>query len=257
MGGLVRIVGAATAILASGTAARADFKIRSPDVNVGEWAIETVGSAGFDSDPARNGERSATFEVQWGVMPWWQTELELLWERQPGPGMGTRFTQITTENIFLLTESGESWADIGLFAEYGQTLLRGHPNETTLGPLLRKAFWGLTNTVNLLVEKDLGRFSSGSPRFLWAWETRVDAWQVSFGEHLSVEPGVQYYSEPGTVGELGRWKQQDNRIGPQLFGELSRIGAGALEWNAGFLVGLSRAQPRFTPRWQIEYDLHF
>lgn len=256
-GGPARIVSTVLAVLASGAAARADFKVRTPDVNLGEWAVETVGDAGFDADAAKSGAGSDTIEVQYGLTGWWQTELELAFERDPGPGMGTRFTQVTSENIFLLTEPGKSWADAGLFAEYGQTLLRGHPNEITLGPILRKAFWGLTNTVNLLVEKDLGRFSSGKPRFLWAWETRIDAWRMSFGDRFTIEPGFQYYGEPGTIGQFGRWKQQDNRAGPQLFGAVADFGPGALEWNAGFLVGLTRDTPLWTARWQLEYDIRY
>jgi hypothetical protein len=30
-----------------------------------------------------------------------------------------------------------------------------------------------------------------------------------------------------------------------------------LEWNAGFLVGLTNAVPKFTPRWQFEYEIHY
>jgi hypothetical protein len=34
------------------------------------------------------------------------------------------------------------------------------------------------------------------------------------------------------------------------------MGPGTLEWNVGFLVGLTNAVPRLTPRRQFEYEIH-
>ena len=44
----------------------------------------------------------------------------------------------------------------------------------------------------------------------------VEAWKLRFGDHLAVEPGFQYYSQPGKIGRFSSWNDQDNRIGPQL-----------------------------------------
>ncbi len=136
-------------------------------------------------------------------------------------------------------------------------MLKRDPNETTFGPVLRKDFWGLSNSVNLFVEKDLGTYASGRPQFLWAWETRVDAWQMSFGQHFTLEPGFQYYGVPGQIGRFANWSDQDNRAGPQLFGNVFNIGPGSLEWNGGVLFGLTAAVPKITPRWQLEYEIHY
>lgn len=237
--------------------ARADFKIWTPDVNLGELALENVGDAGFDPNPDKNGERSYTLEVEYGVTNWWQTELEFEFNRDPGPNMGTRFTQLTSENLFQFTERGEYWLDAGFFAEYGQAMLKGNPNETTFGPIFRKDVWGLSNTINLFMEKDLGPHSSGRPQFLWAWETPVDALQISWGQNFTIEPGFQYYGVPGPIGHFGRWSEQDNRAGPQVFGKIFNLGPGTVEWNAGVLIGLTNAVPKLTPRWQIEYEIHY
>ena len=100
--------------------------------------------------------------------------------------------------------------------------------------MLRKDFWGLSNTINLFFEKDIGHNAATGTQFLWAWETRVDALTMRFGDHFVVEPGFQYYSQPGKIGHFSNWNDQDNRIGPQLFGKVFDIGPGTLEWNAGF-----------------------
>jgi hypothetical protein len=245
------------ATLLSGHAARADFKVWLPDVNMGELALETVGDAGFDPHPDRSGEQSYTTELEYGVTKWWLTELELEFERDAGPGQATYFSQVTSENLFQFTQRGEYWLDAGFFAEYGIATANGNPNELLLGPVLRKDFWGLSNTINLFFEKDLGHNAATGTQFLWAFETRIDAWKLRFGDHFVVEPGFQYYSEPGKIGQFSNWNDQDNRIGPQLFGKIFNIGPGTLEWNAGFLVGLTNSVPKFTPRWQFEYEIHY
>ena len=237
--------------------AEADFKVWRPDVNVGELALETIGDAGFDPHADRNGEQSYTFEIEYGVTRWWQTELELEFARDPGAGQRTYVSQLTSENLFQFTERGEYWLDVGFFAEYGQSLRNGTPSEFTFGPVLRKDFWGLSNAVNLFVQKDIGRNAERRPQFLWAWETRVDAWQLQLGDRFLIEPGFQFYGAPGQIGRFSRWNGQDNRVGPQLFGKIFELGPGSLEWNAGFLVGLTNAAPKITPRWQFEYEIHY
>jgi hypothetical protein len=243
--------------LGAGGTAWADFQVWTPDVNKGELALETVGDAGFDHNPDQNGEQSYTAEIEYGLTSWWQTELELEFGRDPGPHLATYFSQITSENLFQFTERGEYWLDAGFFAEYGQVLTKGDPNETTFGPVLRKDFWGLSNAVNLFVEKDLGAHASGRPQFLWAWETRIEAWQMKFGDKLVIEPGFQIYGMPGAFGHFANWGDQDNRGGPQLFGKIFDLGPGTLEWNGGVLVGMSRAAPSIAPRWQLEYEVHY
>ena len=249
------IVGA-PGLLWSGLAG-ADFKVWTPDVQYGEVAVENVGDLGFDPKGANRGEQSYTAEVEYGVTTWWQTELELEFNRAPGPGQGTYFNQLTSENLFQFTERGEYWLDVGFFAEYGQGMKTGNPNEITLGPVLRKDFWGLSNSVNLFLERDFGRFGNPRPDLLYAWETRIDAWTWQSGRKFSIEPGLQLYGQPGPLGHFASWNTQDERAGPQLFGKIFNLGPGTLEWNGGVLFGLTAASPKTTVRWQMEYEIHY
>jgi hypothetical protein len=239
------------------TIAAADFKVWTPDVQYGEVAVENVGDLGFDPSSARRGEQSYTAEVEYGVTTWWQTELEFEFDRAAGPGQATSFTQLTSENLFQFTERGQYWMDVGLFAEYGQSMVNGNPNEMTLGPVLRKDVWGLSNSLNLFFERNFGRYGNARPDLLFAWETRVDAWTWQIGRKFSVEPGVQIYGQPGPLGRFANWSNQDERAGPQLFGKIFNLGPGTLEWNGGVLFGLTSAVPRTTVRWQMEYEIHY
>lgn len=254
IGGAVLVLGLS---LVSAGSARADFKVWTPDVNPGELAVENLGDVGSDPNRAKSGEQSYTSEFEYGITRWWQSELELEFNRDPGSGQDTYFNQITSENLFQFTERGEYWLDAGFFAEYGQSLLKNTASETTFGPVLRKDVWGTSNSVNLFIEKDLGTHASGRPVFLYAWETRIDAWEMAFGRHFAIEPGIQIYGQPGPVTRIARWGEQDERGGPQLFGKIFNIGPGTLEWNGGVLFGLSAAVPRETYRWQAEYEIHY
>jgi len=244
-------------LLFGAAVARADFKVWTPDVNKGELALEHVGDAGFDHRAEKNGERSYTGEIEYSPTSWWMTELEFEFEREAGPGERVRFTQLTSENLFQFTERGEYWLDAGFFAEFGHGMAKGDPDKIELGPVLRKDFWGLSNSINLFVAKELGFHAAGHMAFRWAWETRVDAWQVKLGRDFVVEPGFQIYGEPGAIGRFASWSEQDNRAGPQLFGKIFDIGPGSLVWNGGILFGLTHAAPQFTPRWQLEYEIHY
>src|SRR5262249_23903582 len=156
------------------------------------------------------------------------------------------------------SERGEYWLDTGFFAEYGHPVQDGEPDAIKFGPVLRKDFWGLSNTVNLFLEKQIGSNSSGRFDATYAFETRIDAWQLKSDDNrFVVEPGFQFYGAPGELGHVGSWDAQDNRAGPQLFGKIFDIGPGALAWNAGLLFGLTDAAPRLTPRWQLEYEIRF
>ena len=230
--------------------ARADFKVHPPDAETGEWETEAIGSYGTSGLPAADNEQSWVGEFGYGVNSFWHTELEFETNRPAGPANHLKFTQITTENQFQFTERGEYWLDPGFFFEYGQVLSRGVPNETTFGPILRKEIFHTIDTVNLFIEKDLGRYASGRPVFTYAFESRLDL-------GTPIEPGIQAYGTPGPIGHFSPIGAQDHRIGPQLFGSVVRLGPGSLKWNAGILFGLTPAAPRRTLRGQLEYEMHF
>jgi hypothetical protein len=238
------------ALAAAPTIALADFKVHLPDAETGEFELEEVGSYGNSGNPAVNNEQSFVHELGYGVNDWWHTEVEFETFRPPGPDNHLKFDQITSENQFVFTEPGEYWLDAGWFWEYGQGLIQSNPSETTFGPTLRKEFFHTINTADIFFEKEIGQHSDGHLNFLYAWETRI-----ALG--TPVEPGFQAYGTVGPVGNPLPISQQDHRIGPQLFANISQLGPGSLKMNGGILFGLTAGEPRRTLRWQLEYELHF
>lgn len=245
----VSVVALSVALLVSG-AARADFKVKLPEVSPGEVEFEAVGSYGQSGRAGANNEQIFVKEIEYGVTNFWKTGLEFEFGRDAGPGNHFKFQQLTWENWLVLGEPGQYWLDPALFVEYGHGLLAGTPDEISIGPILRKQIGPAINTVNLFFEKEIGPFSSGRTFFQYKWETRL-----ALG--TSIEPGIQAYGEPGPVGHFAPISAQDHRIGPQLFGAVHQLGPGTLKFNAGFLFGLTPAAPRHTVRGQAEYEIHF
>jgi hypothetical protein len=248
---LGRIALIAALVLMPAAAAFADFKVKHPDAETGEWEIETVGNYGRSGNPLTDNEQSFVHEIEHGVSDWWRTGLEFETNREAGPGNHLKFDALTWENWLVFGERGQYWLDAALFAEYSHGMLQSSPDEVTFGPLLRKQIGPTINTVNLFLTREIGSFAeNGRMSFSYAWETR-------FATGWPVEPGFQAYGEPGPFGHFAPISTQDHRIGPQLFTRISNIGPGSLKMNGGVLFGLTPAAPRQTFRWQLEYELHF
>ena len=239
--------------LATVVPAVADFKVQMPEGETGEFAIEPLGDYGHDPNPAHSGELSTTEEFEYGVNGFWRTELELEQERNRRSRTIVGFQVRSLPKISFSSPSRGQYFPwmLAFFAEFGKVHLQSNPNEFALGPIFRKEMFGTINTVNLFMEKEVGSGSAGRPFFLYAWETR-------FGLRHADRAGLSglWPTERLFEGFNSHWPQ-DNRIGPQLFGIVSNIGPGTLEWNPGILFGVTSAAPRETIRWQLEYEIHF
>ncbi len=230
----------------------ADFKIFTPDVSQGEISVETVGDAGFDPDPELNGARSYTAEFGYGVTRWWKAEVEFQFDREAASTGATSLARITSENTFQVTAPGQYWVDAGFFVEYAQSVLAGDPNEATLGPLLRKQFWGLTNTVNLFLQKDFGAHATGScpVRVGVGNPGRCPASAVR--RPLHDRAGISILRRAGGDRQRAR---QSHRPAALRHRRPSRPRRAGVECRLPDRP--RRACPRFTPRWEFEYDVEF
>jgi hypothetical protein len=237
-----------------------DFHIWSPyDIDFHELEIEHNGAASFDHLPANSGATGYTIEFGTGLTPWWKTELEFGFDREPGVNQSTLFTQIVTENVFQLTEPGEYFADFGFYFEYGQTMTTGRhagPNEATFGPLIAKDIGPFTHTVNLFLTRQLGPDQTNQGLDLsYAWQSRWNLW-------APLSPAIEIYGDSGVLGSTPRLGQQELRLGPVAVGtlQLSQLGlghAGRLKYELGWLFGATPATPQGTLRWRLELEIPF
>jgi len=233
-------------------AAASELKVHSPSVELGEFNFEWNGLATFDREGSpHDAQRTQTFELGYGMLPFWRPEIEF--ERETVDGRG-KWGSITFENTFQLTQAGKYFADLGLFAAYSQSLLADEPSAVTAGPILRKSLdlFGLDtrHTLNLFLDREIGHDSRDGIGFAGAWQS---VWRAS----PLFAPGFEAYSFIDDLAHAGRFSTQYSSLGPVIVGagELGRFGA--LRYEIGYQFGLSSGAPRGAVRWKLEYEIAF
>jgi hypothetical protein len=248
------------ALLAPPRAARADFHVVSPyEIDFGELEIEHNGDAVFDRRPDQTGATSYTLELGTGLTPWWHSEIELGFDRDPGFSEPTLLTQVVTENMFQLTEPGEDFLDTGFYIEYGQSTTRGAAaaaNEVTFGPVFGKDIGRTTHMMNLFFTRQLGPDQTSQRLDVsYAWQSRWNLW-------APLSPAVEIYGDIGPLGSAPGFSQQQFRAGPVGVGQLNlnTLGlgrAGQIKYEIGWLFGATPATARGTLRWRLELEIPF
>jgi hypothetical protein len=242
---------AVAAALAWPAAARADFEVRLPEAEEGEWELEDNGSASFDRNPSKNGLANATVEVGYGVNSWYHTEIELGYGRNAGPGQPIVYQGITWENLFQLTETGEYWANLGFYAEITHAATPATPDDILFGPLISKDIGRTTHTINLFLTQEFGPAQTiHSPDFSYVWQSR---WNI-FPE---ASPAIEVFGDIGPLNHVPGIGGQQLMAGPTLVGGISLGSIGDLKYDVGYLAGLTAATPRYTVKWDLEWEIRF
>ena len=248
------LVCAAALLLAAAHAARAELQVRMPQVDYRELEFEhnglvTFGPKGSSLDRAQ----SYTNALGYGVLPWWQIELE--GELASGGGQHLTWNAMTLENTFQLTEPGEYFFNLGFFAEYSQATLYGQASSVTAGPIIQKELNDVlgvnsVHTLNLFLSHDVGHGASRATAFFYAWQSLVRT-------HPLIHPGVEFYGLINDITHAGPASQQQHLVGPVLAGAVNIAPYGALKYEVGYLFGLTPASGRSAVRWRLEYEIAF
>ena len=253
-----RKMAATTAVLAAFLAGRApahaEFKIFYPIIDYREIEFEHNGDTTFDrAKSGKSNNQSYTNEVEIGALPFWKVGLEA--ETAAPSGENFRYEATTLENFFQLTPQGKYWADLGLFAEYSQAASRADSNSFTVGPLVQKELsdiWGVDtlHTLNIFFSKEVGHNRTDATPLHVAWQSRMRL-------HPMLEPGIEFYSDIDDIGAPGKFADQQHRVGPMFAGIYPLYRFGKIEYEVGYLFGLTHATERGAVRWRLEYEIPF
>ena len=242
------------AFLATPLAARAELQVRMPEVDYRELEFEHNGLVTFDGKGSSlNRAQSYTNEIGYGVLPWWEIELE--GELASGGGQHLTWNAVTLENIFQLTEPGQYFFNLGFFAEYSQSTLRHEPNGFTAGPIIQKELNGVfgidtLHTLNVFLSRDVGHDAGKTTGLDIAWQSVVRIMPL-------IAPGFEYYGTINDVAHPGPASAQEHLIGPVLTGAYNFSPYGKLKYEVGYLWGLTPASGRSAIRWRLEYEIAF
>lgn len=221
-------------------------EVLSPYVVKGEAEIEHQGYSAHDRNPDASGELALTLALGYSPTSFWRTELEGEFEREAGPDQPLRYQAINSENTFQLAEPGEYWIDPAAFVELG--LARdGESNAFTVGFLGAKNIGPITDTFNLLLEKD---FSPDATPLGLAYRN-----QVKYTVRPWLEPGFEIF---GNTDGKNKFAEQQLAMGPGLFGAIRPFShAQKLKYQIGYLFGATPATPDGAIHWKLEYEFMF
>jgi hypothetical protein len=231
----------ALAIAPAAVAGPADT-VYQPIVEQGETEFEVRG--GFRDFGDGPSEHAFVFEIGRALTSRWKTELVLEYAAEEGnPGSLEAWEW---ENVFVLTEQGEHWADVGLFFEYENPFAAG-PDEAVFGPMFQKEVGPTIVNLNLLLSREVGDDASGGTQLGYTW-------QVKWRGRESLEWGLQGMGGLGDLGHVGR--DDTHILGPALFGRERLANGDKLAWNGAVLAGLDSAAPDVTVRVELEYEMY-
>jgi hypothetical protein len=231
-----RACGVTCLILLAGPAALAGpaDKVYLPIVEQGETELELRGgSAQLD---AGGHLRALVFDIGYGVTSRWFTELAV--EYEDGPFGSGEFEALEWENVFQLTEQGQYWIDVGLFAKYEHKLESGAVDAIVIGPMFQKDAGRAQLNLNLLLERQVG--AGADSKLELAYTT-----QAKWRDRPELEFGLQAFGAADS-----------HSLGPALFSNRRLASGNKLKFDAALLFGVSDNAADVTLRFQIEYEMY-
>ena len=240
----------ALSIRTSPSRADADLiKVYSPIVEKGVLELETRGHGSVARPSSNDDVQAHRGEIGYGITDWWHTSL--FGEFQQFKGEGLTYNATGFENIFQLTPQGKYFADFGLYLEYRRSAFSSRPDEVETKLLIEKAVSPVVLTANLVFEKEIGRNADTGIDFAYTAVAKIPVTNA-----LSL--GVQALGEPGRLSSFPTFQRQEHSIGPVVSGSfhLGNI-PGKIEYEFGYLFGITSASARGTPKYIVEYEMPF
>lgn len=228
--------------------AHATKKVYSPIVEEGEVEIEARGSYDTDKRAGKDNIQKQKYALGYGATSRWFTELYGEVERTKNDideDLNFKFTSLSWENRFQLTEQGQYWVDLGAYVEYEASFENKHPDNLEAKLLIEKSFQKWTHTANLTLEQNVGRHPNQDLVGGLAWSSKY-----FISKHF--QPGFEWHSDFGELGQTNHWRDQSHQLGPVFYGKV-----GPIKYDVGYLFGASHAAPARELKWIMEYEFRF
>ncbi|MEO6154971.1 MAG: hypothetical protein ABIP16_04515 [Thermomonas sp.] len=220
--------------------AGAASKVYTPKVEYRELELEFRGGWQDYNGTKQGDGQQYVFDIGYGVTSRWFTELAVFYSRAPGEG--GQIEEFKSENIFLLTEPGKHWLDVGMIVEVVHNRAEGL-NEIELGPLFQAQVGREQFNLNFELARELVDGAETEVGYAWQWKHRGNP---------KLEFGLQGFGELGTLGDLG---QHEAKLGPAIFGSLRLPSGHKIKYDGAVLAGVTAGAPDTTVRFQLEYEI--
>ncbi len=217
-------------------------KVYTPTVVQGELELELNGGNQKWKNHDEDKKRQLVFDVGYGFTSWWKSEFAVGYTRVPGES--AKLDELEWENIFVLTEPGRYWVDVGLFAELARDHANGK-NVLEVGPMFQHEFGAIQSNLN---------FSARARTGIRRGAGRGSELRVASEMARQFEPGAQGFCSLGRINDFGR--ATEHKIGPAFFGQVPLGGRNKLKYNGAVLFGLNNNTPDTTVRFTLEYEMY-
>ncbi|MDE2009159.1 MAG: hypothetical protein KGJ09_03675 [Candidatus Omnitrophica bacterium] len=223
----------------------AERLVYQPYAETGEWEYETTGQYDFDHAKNKNAVQEYKNTIGYGVNSFWHTELELETEAVPTDEAisSVQTTHLEWENIFQLAPRGKYWLDPGIYLAYEAPVTHKQTGQFEAKILLEKDFQKVSDVLNISINKEAG---GGA-------DSHIDggiSWSTRYRLSRYFEPGFEYWNDFSAISHQIDYNQQSHQIGPCFYGHIFRH----INYNIGYLFGISDAAPRGELKWIMEYE---
>lgn len=235
----------ALALSLAATPALAVDQIYSPNAEKDEISLEYNTAHNFDKNAAKDNAQEHQFGVEYGATDRLVAEGKINYER--APQNSTRLSAAELEGRYQFFNQGEYWIDTGLLVSYSYAFQHQQPDSLETKLLLQKDFGKVTSTANIGFTQDIGKYAaSGGPDYVFLLNTR-------YRYNIYFQPGIEIQSDLGQAHSLRHFDQQQDYIGPAIYGKVF----GRLKYQVGYFAGVSEAASSSAARVLLEYEMHF
>ena len=178
-------------------------------------------------------------------MPRW--EIETSGEFSKSPDSSFKMDPFEIENRLQFFESGENWLNSGMLVAYDFSTQSHEADSLEAKLLLQKDISKITTTANIGFTNDVGSYAaSGGPDYVFLENTRY-----RYNQYF--QPGIEIQANLGQDKTIGRFSQQQDYLGPAIYGKLF----GRVKYQAGYFAGIDSAAAQSAARMLVEYEFHF
>lgn len=218
--------------------------VTSPYVDANTLKLKWKGGVTHDERESRDGAWSSKLSAEYGVSPIVSIEAEGDAEN-PGDRNDTDYVATSVKAKAQITKKGEYPVDVGARLSY-EVNHAGDPDTIEFKLILAKDSETFRHVANITLDREVGHDAQNDINGGISWSSRYK-WTPAF------EPGIEIYSNFGSLSDGTDFDDQDHGIGPVVYGKLTD----RIKYEAGYIAGISDNAADGRAKVALEYAIKF
>lgn len=224
--------------------AHATRTVTSPYVDAHTLKLKWKGGVTHDERESRNGAWSTKLSTEYGLNQIVSVEIEGDAEN-PGDRNDTDYVATSVKAKAQITKKGEYGIDAGARLSY-EVNHAGDPDTMEFKLILAKDSETFRHVANITLDRQLGDEAENDVNGGISWSSRYK-WTPAF------EPGIEIFSNFGSLSDGSDFDDQDHGIGPVVYGKLTD----QIKYEVGYIAGISDNAADGRAKAVLEYAIKF